>query len=150
MNITILETEYFTVSQCNNCDVPGYLIVACKENLSSLSDLPREAKYQLGILLSDVESSITKVVESEKVYCCKFGEAASIIHFHLFPRTVSLSTVFLEFYPEQKSLIHGPVLFDWARDYYKVETGCFSSETIVAFNRIKALLNPAGITKASR
>ncbi|KMV29003.1 hypothetical protein AB733_20300 [Photobacterium swingsii] len=150
MNTTILETEYFTVSQCRDCDVPGYLIVMYKENLRELSELPHEAKCQLGVLLSEVESSITKVLAPEKVYCCKFGEAASIIHFHLFPRTVLLSKSFLSIYPEQLGLIHGPLLFDWARDYYKVKVGCFSPDTIVTFNKIKAILSSVGITEASR
>jgi diadenosine tetraphosphate (Ap4A) HIT family hydrolase len=143
MYMLLFENEYFIVSQCKNCDVPGYLILECKDHAKILSDLPMAAQRELGALLGCLESSIVKTLKIEQVYCCKFGEAGGNLHFHLFPRSSSITSDFLDYYPNQKELIHGPILFDWAREYYKVEDGIFSKETVSSFCGIKAHLNKA-------
>ena len=117
MDSTLFETEFYTASQCLECDVPGYIILESKTVSGKLYKLKIAAQIELGILLSNIERSVDEVLEPENIYLCKFGEEGTILHFHLFPRTKDITSRFLENFPGQEKLIHGPVLFDWARDY---------------------------------
>lgn len=49
----------------------------------------------------------------------QFGETGDDLHFHVLPRTAAVTREFLLAYPQQEELIHGPVLFDWARTMYR-------------------------------
>lgn len=62
---------------------------------------------------------IEETISPLKIYCAQFGEEGKNLHFHLFPRTVKITNEFLDEFPKQRGLIHGPVLLDWAREKYK-------------------------------
>ncbi len=128
--MVVFENYNFIVSACINCNIPGYLIVECKERVSSLSQLSVDAQKELGVVLARLESAITKELSPEQVYCAKFGESGDGLHFHVFPRLTVVTEKYLEYFPTQATLIHGPVLFDWAREYYKVEAEALSQEVI--------------------
>ncbi|ENM5740523.1 hypothetical protein AB1F87_004165 [Vibrio mimicus] len=138
--IVVFEDDNFIVSPCRSCNIPGYLIVECKGGVSSLYQLSMDAQKGLGVLLALLESAVMKTLSPEQVYCTKFGESGGDLHFHVFPRFSVMTTKYLEDFPTQESLIHGPVLFDWAREYYKVETESLSQEVIVAANSVIAHL----------
>ncbi|ENM5899495.1 hypothetical protein LV192_003746 [Vibrio mimicus] len=138
--MVVFEDDNFIVSTCRSCNIPGYLIVEYKEEVSFLSQLSVAAQMDLGVLLAQLESAVTKTLSPEQVYCARFGESGGDLHFHVFPRLTSVTAKYLECFPTQKALIHGPVLFDWAREYYKVETESVSQEVIRAANSVIAHL----------
>jgi diadenosine tetraphosphate (Ap4A) HIT family hydrolase len=73
----------------------------------------------LGPTLASAVEIITNIVKPIKIYCCQYGEEDTRLHFHVFPRTEGMTASFLKEFPEQKDLIHGPLLFDWVRSKYK-------------------------------
>ncbi|EPE5298442.1 HIT family protein [Vibrio parahaemolyticus] len=134
--MVVFEDDNFMVSPCRSCNIPGYLIVECKDAISSLSQLSVDAQKDLGVLLALLESAVTKTLSPEQVYCARFGESGGNLHFHVFPRSTVVTEQYLEYFPTQEALIHGPILFDWAREYYKVETKTLSQEVIVAADSV--------------
>ncbi|ENM5747480.1 hypothetical protein V4V60_002172 [Vibrio mimicus] len=140
MTMIVFEDQYFKVSQCRTCDIPGYLIVDCKTQTVYLADLPFEAQTVFVGLIGRLEIAIAKATGAEKVYCAKFGEAGGNLHFHLFPRSVSITTNYLKVYPEQQHLINGPILFDWAREKYKTSSESLSVRVRECLEEIKGLI----------
>ncbi|MCG9583679.1 MULTISPECIES: HIT family protein [Vibrio oreintalis group] len=140
MTMVVFEDQHFRVSQCRTCDIPGYLIVDCKVQAVFLADLPLEAQTALGGLIGKLEIAIAKATRAEKVYCAKFGEAGGNLHFHLFPRLITITTDYLKVYPDQQHLIHGPILFDWAREYYKTVPESLSVRVRECLEEIKGLI----------
>ncbi len=69
-------------------------------------------------------------------YWGKFGETGGNLHFHVSPRLNAMTAQYLKCYPTQKELIHGPMLFDWAREPYKVEGGELSIEELAESRKI--------------
>ncbi|MCP4978511.1 MAG: hypothetical protein GY931_20390 [Maribacter sp.] len=118
MNFTIDENEYFTIEHCHSCAVPGYLIVSPTVTVESISELPNSFQEQLGFSLATATQVIQEIINPLKVYCAQFGEEGVELHFHIFPRTSKITSEFLKAFPEQRDLIHGPVLLDWAREKY--------------------------------
>jgi len=119
VNFLINENKYFTIEHCYSCVIPGYLIVSPKVNVISISDLPRAFQQHLGSSLAAATEVVRKIVNPVKVYCAQFGEEKKELHFHIFPRTLKITSEFLKTYPEQEQLIHGPTILDWARLRYK-------------------------------
>ena len=119
MNFLIGENEYFKFEHCYSCAIPGYLIVTPKAEANSIYDLPKSHQEILGESLAIATKTVREVIQPIKIYCAQFGEEATHLHFHIFPRTQSVTDRFLKSFPEQHDLIHGPVLLDWARTYYK-------------------------------
>ncbi|ENM5738163.1 hypothetical protein CW613_002579 [Vibrio mimicus] len=140
MTMVIFQNEHFVVSQCCTCNIPGYLILECRAQASSIGELPRSAQMELGVLLGRLELGVINVLNPEHVYCGKFSELGGNLHFHVFPRLSSMTSQYLECYPTQKGLIHGPMLFDWAREHYKVEERDLSIEVISILSEIKSHL----------
>lgn len=137
MSLIVFQDEYFIISQCHTCDVPGYLVLECKAQASNLGELPTDAQTRLGLLLGQLELCLIKVLDPEQVYFGKFSESGGNLHFHVFPRLASITSKYLEHYPSQRELIHGPMLLDWAREHYKVEAGGLSAEVISTLCEIK-------------
>ena len=119
MDFLIVRNKYFNIEHSYSCAVPGYLIVSPTSQTVSINSLPLDYQHQLGVYLAKAVELIQKVIDPYKVYCAQFGEEASQLHFHIFPRTNILTAAFLDEFPEQHDLIHGPVLLDWARAKYK-------------------------------
>lgn len=118
----VYANHYFVIDQCRDCAVPGYLIVSPLQAATSLAYLGDEVLGQLGPTLRLAVKAIDQVIRPLKIYCAQFGEANNQLHFHVFPRTKEITEAFLMEKPEQSHLIHGPVLFDWAREHYKSPT----------------------------
>lgn len=116
---TLWANSDFTIAQCRDCAIPGYLIVSPVPMTDSLSGLGSTRAAQLGLVLVRATSAIEQIIQPLKLYCAQFGEAARQLHFHVFPRTQAITHAYLIEYPEQQDLIHGPVLLDWARQRYK-------------------------------
>ena len=108
-----------TIEHCCTVAVPGYLIVSPNISVKSLSSLPKYYKEQLGLSLALATGLIEETTSPLKIYCAQFGEEGINVHFHLFPRTLKITDEYLDEFPKQRDLIHGPVLLDWAREKYK-------------------------------
>ncbi|MHC4945273.1 MAG: HIT family protein [Planctomycetota bacterium] len=114
----IFENEHFIIEPCQDCPLPGYLIVRPRKAVADLSALDSEAAAQLGPTLKLVVCAVEAIVKPIKVYVAQFGEAGGGLHFHVFPRTEKLTRGFLHEFPEQEAPLHGPVLLDWAREKF--------------------------------
>ena len=119
MKFLIAENEYFRIEHSYSCAVPGYLIVSPTINVNSISELPDSFLKQTGVSLAAATRLVEEVIKPVKIYCAQFGEEGGYLHFHIFPRSASLTREYLNAYPEQKELIHGPLILDWARTKYK-------------------------------
>ncbi len=118
MDFLVAQNEYYRIEHSFSCAVAGYLVVLPREKVRSLTRLPAPALQQLGPTLARAAQLIDAVTEPLRIYCAQFGEQDADLHFHLFPRTAGLTGLFLDAYPEQRSLIHGPMLLDWARSEF--------------------------------
>lgn len=110
--------QHFTVELCGTCGVPGYLIVAPRVPVGSLSELAPDALTALGPTLAFATRAIETVIQPERVYCALFAEQAHHVHFHLFPRTAELARQFLASHSGHTE-ISGPHLMDWARRVFR-------------------------------
>ena len=99
--------------------LPGYLIVSPTVPATAICGMPIDYQEQLGSNLALATRLTQEAISPIKLYCAQFGEEGHYLHYHVFPRTLEITTEFLYDFPEQKDAIHGPMLFDWARDRYK-------------------------------
>lgn len=120
MDFLIESNEYFRIEHCYSCAVPGYLIVSPTIVSKSVHELPQSFQQQLGPSLALATKLTQEFTKPLKVYCAQFGEEGNHLHFHVFPRTRQITNAYLDSFPEQSKLIHGPVLLDWARSEYKI------------------------------
>ena len=121
MNFLLWKNDHLKIEQCYTCALPGYLIVSPNAATDALHKLEVSALSELGGVLARATHAVQSIIKPQKIYCAQFGEEESAIHFHIFPRSHVLTTEFLKEYPNQRKLIHGPVLLDWARTKYKAK-----------------------------
>jgi diadenosine tetraphosphate (Ap4A) HIT family hydrolase len=105
---------HFRIEPCSSCPIAGYLTVSPRVSVSSLGDLSLDAQEALGVTLAAATRAIEGVVHPRRVYCALFAEETGSVHFHLFPRTDSLLTLYFRAYPKDTEG-SGPRLLDWAR-----------------------------------
>lgn len=138
-NYELFSNRYFVIEQCRDCAIPGYLIVRSLEQVVNVSGLSGPAAASLGTTLALAVSAVGQVIEPLKIYCAQFGEETSRLHFHVFPRTKDVTNEYLRERPEEGALIHGPVLFDWARSRFGNRQ--MTQEGKVLIERIREVLN---------
>jgi diadenosine tetraphosphate (Ap4A) HIT family hydrolase len=92
--------------------LPGYLFVVPQTDVMSLSELSTEALSLLGPTLALAVKAVEDVVKPVNVYCAKFGESLTPLHFHILPRTSWLTEAYHHHFPHLKH-ISGPILLDW-------------------------------------
>jgi diadenosine tetraphosphate (Ap4A) HIT family hydrolase len=106
----------YTIDQCHDCPVPGYLVITPVSQAQSIEKLSAEEQIALGEILARAVWAIRQVVEPVKIYCAHFGEKNGPLHFHIFPRTREITRQYLEENPsERNKTIDGPRLLAWAR-----------------------------------
>ena len=135
--LIVFEDDYFLVSQCGKCDIPGYLIVECKSNATFFSELKNEAQKDFGFIIGKLEFLIKKFVKPENIYILKFSEESKSIHFHMFPRTAKITDEYLKECPKLTGSINGPEIFNWSREKYKVNFGKLSKAVFEILKLIK-------------
>ena len=111
----IYEDGYFRAEQCDDCCVPGYVVLSAQGSATSISGLSPEALKTLGSRLALLIRAIEEVVRPELVYCARFGAKVKALPFRLFPRTAKLARAFLADIGEGAEL-NGPLLLNWARE----------------------------------
>ena len=106
----------YVIDQCQDCPVPGYLVMRPVSQAKSIEELSVEEQIALGKILARAVSALDRVVEPLKIYCAQFGERDGPLHFHLFPRTREITGQYLEENPSERGkVIDGPRLLAWAR-----------------------------------
>ena len=115
----VFQDQKFLAEQCRSVPLPGYLVVRPRTQVRTLSALPDKEASDLGVVLRRVVRAIDTVVRPIRVYVAQFGEEDQNLHFHLFPRTETLTREYLQRFPEQHALIRGPLLLDWARERFR-------------------------------
>ncbi len=92
--------------------LPGYLFVVPKTDVMSLSELSTEALSLLGPTLAIAMKAVEEIIQPLNVYCAKFGESLTPLHFHILPRTSWLTDAYHEHFPHLTQM-SGPILLDW-------------------------------------
>src|SRR5438874_10211581 len=110
----VVLNAHFRIEPCSSCPIAGYLIVSPRVRVSSLAELSPDAQNALGITLAAATRAIESVVRPCRVYCALFAEETGSVHFHLFPRTDWLLSLYSRAHPEDTE-VSGPRLLDWAR-----------------------------------
>jgi diadenosine tetraphosphate (Ap4A) HIT family hydrolase len=108
---------HFRIEPCSTCRIAGYLIVSPRVRVSSLAELSPEAQEALGPTLTATTRAIEDVVQPRRVYCALFAEETGSVHFHLFPRSDWLLSLYSRAHPEDPEL-SGPRILDWARSTF--------------------------------
>ena len=134
--LSVTTTRYFSVSQARHCNITGYLIIEPLAPASDLWMLPGPALSELGPLLALCARAIHEVLSPIRVYCLTFAEEKRTYHCHLFPRSSETTAEYLKVFPENASLIHGPLLFDWARERYR-EDSAGNADIVNAVARLR-------------
>jgi diadenosine tetraphosphate (Ap4A) HIT family hydrolase len=142
----VLETPTFRVAPCLDCDVPGYIVVEPRITGNLISELPDLAKQELGPLLGRLETAVLETTGAEHVYVLRFSEGLGTVHFHIFPRTKELGSLWSQLSADHsKEGINGPLLFSWARIKYHVDhPDQLSSVTLATAREISCRLKSAG------
>jgi len=98
-----------------------------KVPVANLEQLSNEALSGLGPTLQLATKAVQNVLSPVNIYCTKFGESGGTLHFHIFPRTLSLTEVYQHSEGTQES-IDGPHLMSWANKQFtgSVEHGNIS------------------------
>ena len=84
-----------------------------------MSELNLEESEKLGQILALATQAIERVVLAERVYCLSFCELERRLHFHLFPRTVALATLYSSGTHSNSDNLNGALLFEWTRTRFK-------------------------------
>lgn len=115
----IFENELFLLEQADFCPLPGYLILKLKNDVYSMSELNPSDSQHLGQVLALATEAIERIVLAKRVYCLSFCELEPKLHFHLFPRTETLATLYATDNHSNTADLNGALLFEWTRTRFK-------------------------------
>jgi diadenosine tetraphosphate (Ap4A) HIT family hydrolase len=126
----IHESRHFTTRQASDSGVPGHLVVASRVECTSLGEFTPDQAADLLRCLSRAETLLREILQPEKIYILKFGEAVPKIHFHVFPRTARLLQAYLGQVTDQAPY-SGARIMDWVWTHR--ESVGFAEEEIRSF-----------------
>jgi diadenosine tetraphosphate (Ap4A) HIT family hydrolase len=126
----IHESRHFTTRQASDTRVPGHLVVASRGDCTSLDAFTPDQAADLMRCLVRAETLLQHLLQPERIYILKFGEAVPQIHFHVFPRTARLLQAYLGHVADQEPY-SGARLMDWVWTH-RASTG-FAEEEIRSF-----------------
>ncbi len=109
--------EHFTIEHAYYYRVAGFLFVVPTRTVHSLSEMSAPALALLGPTLQQAVRALETTLAPENVYLGKFGESDGTVHFHVFPRTRSLTSAYLKDHGDS-DVIDGPRLMTWANAKY--------------------------------
>ncbi len=138
----IHESTHFTTRQASDTRVPGHLIVASRNECTSLDRFTPDQAADLMRCLVRAEALLQQILQPERIYILKFGEAVPQIHFHVFPRTARLLQAYLTEVVDREPY-SGARIMDWAWTHR--ESAGFADEEIQSFvDAARARLGPGG------
>lgn len=126
----IHESRYFTTCQASDTRVPGHLVVASKVECTSLDGFTADQVADLMRCLVQAETLVQQILQPERIYVLKFGEALPRIHFHVFPRTARLLRAYLGEVADREPY-SGARIMDWVWTHR--ESAGFTDEEIRSF-----------------
>lgn len=68
----------------------GFLIICPVRHVNQVSWLTDEEQTEFGLLLKDVATALTRVMQPEKIYVCSFGEQVEHVHWYVIPRSADM------------------------------------------------------------
>ena len=86
LNEVVIETAYFTVGQDWEVPIPGFLIVAARRKLRSISEFTDEEVREFGFLLRKLRQGMRDVLGISDVYLFQNEDTEHNFHFWIFPR----------------------------------------------------------------
>lgn len=110
---TIYSGKHIIISHCRDCDIPGYMIVSLKRNISRFAELSSVESAELMKGLALTERALNTLFSPEKIYIMRISELNHELHFHVFPRYASVTRLYLAEHNER--IIDGPFFFSWTR-----------------------------------
>ncbi len=136
----IHESRHFTTRQASDTRVPGHLIVASRVACTSLDGFTPDQAADLMRCLVRAETLVQQLLQPERIYVLKFGEAVPQIHFHVFPRTARLLRAYLAEVADREPY-SGARIMDWVWTHR--ESAGFTDEEIRSFvDAARARLGP--------
>lgn len=94
--LTIWQSDWVRVSQARSVPLPGYLFVESLSGCTEFDRLDPESGRELQEGIRIAERLVRRLIDPERVYVLKFGEADQHIHFHIVPRTREVLSGYLE------------------------------------------------------
>src|SRR5271168_3429222 len=91
----VLNLDDFIAAPCIDCDVPGYFVLQPRQSATVFEQLSIEARQKLGPAIARLEAVIRAATQAEHIYILRFSEGLASVHFHLFPRTAELASLWL-------------------------------------------------------
>jgi len=110
---TIHSGKHIVISHCRDCDIPGYMIISLKRDISRLAELSSAESAELMKGLALTERALNTLFSPEKIYIMRISELNHELHFHIFPRYASVTQLYLAEHNER--IIDGPFFFSWTR-----------------------------------
>ena len=129
-DMRIFESTYFTTSQASDSGVPGHLIVESRIECTAISGFTTDQSADFMRCLARAETVVQEILEPERIYILKFGEAVPRVHFHVFPRTARLLRAYLNHVADQAPY-SGARIMDWTWTHRK-SVG-FTEQEVQAF-----------------
>ncbi|UMZ14041.1 hypothetical protein I9018_10185 [Pseudomonas sp. MPFS] len=135
---TIYLGEHIIISHCRDCEIPGYMIISLQRPTSKLTELSFSEKVELFNGLAFAEQALNTLFSPEKIYIMRISELNPELHFHIFPRYASATTLYLAEHNER--IIDGPLFFSWARKRFCSSQADVPQEVQDAQSRLKETL----------
>lgn len=110
-------TRHFTVQSCDDCFIPGHLVIHPITPVQSLQELSPEALQNSGPILALCHQAVQTIVQPTRIYTLSFCEVLPRLHFHVFPRTELLGRQFNAYHEVSGDTVNGALFFDWARKH---------------------------------
>ena len=131
----IYKTRNFECVVCEDCDIPGYMILLPTPSDESIFGLSPEQLADLGEVIARIEAAVTAVTKADRVYLLRFSEGLKKVHFHIFPRTDALMHQYL-LETGSAGSVAGESLFAWARDRFRSDK--VSPQTIEVADHLRS------------
>jgi diadenosine tetraphosphate (Ap4A) HIT family hydrolase len=135
----LLRTEHFRIEHARYYRIAGLLFVIPVQPVRQIGDMNEPALRELGPILALAGRALAEVLEPINVYYAKLGESGGPLHFHVFPRTTSITDAYLEEHPEAGN-IDGPALMSWANRKYSGASGLSHGDIPSTMASIKTVL----------
>lgn len=112
---TLYNSDYFRVSTCDDCFIPGHLVIHPLTPVPCLTHLSKPALENIGPVLALCYEALEAILQPARIYTLSFCEVLQSLHFHVFPRTALLGQQFNALHNISADSVNGALFFDWAR-----------------------------------
>lgn len=118
----LFKSPHFCIEHAKGFRIAGLLFVMPTRPVYAITDMNKEELAALGPTLCLATQALERVLRPLNVYCAKFGESGSPLHFHVFARTQALTNAYLNDNPDE-GIIDAPHVMSWANRKFSNEFG---------------------------